>query len=126
MRKMIEAQNAVAIGAYSHAIDSEGLIYFSGQSPVTKETGKLAEGGIKEQTEQCFKNLFAVLDAAGLKTDDVQKVNVYLTDMENFAAMNEVYKQQFHTPFPARTTVGVASLPLNALVEIEMIARRPR
>ncbi len=123
-RKEIVSKKATAIGPYSHGVDSEGLIFFSGQTPVDPGTGKLVEGDIRRQTQQSFDNLFAVLEAAGLTPDDVQKVNVYLTNMEDFPAMNEVYKEQFSKPYPARTTVGVASLPLNARVEIEMIARK--
>lgn len=123
-RKEIQTAGAVAVGPYSQAVDMDGVIYLSGQSPVNPATGKLTEGGITEQTKQCFANLLAVLKAAGLSFEDVQKVNVYLTDMNNFSAMNEVYKTQFSQPYPARTTVGVASLPLGALVEIEFIAKR--
>jgi len=82
------------------------------------------EDDVVLQTQQCFRNLFAVLEAAGLAQGDVVKVNVFLTDMKDFARMNEVYKQQFEAPFPARSTIGVASLPLGARVEIEMIAWR--
>lgn len=77
-----------------------------------------------DQAEQCFKNLFNVLNSAGLTPDNVEKVNVFLTDMNNFKAMNEVYEKQFYPPYPARTTIGVAALPLGAGIEIEMIARR--
>lgn len=122
-RKAISAKGAVAVGPYSHAVEAGKIVYLSGQAPIDSATGKLVEGGIKEQAEQCFKNLFSVLDAAGLTPDDVQKVNVFLTDMNNFAAMNEVYEKQFEAPYPARTTIGVASLPLGAMIEIEMIAR---
>ncbi|MCL1940074.1 MAG: RidA family protein [Desulfovibrionaceae bacterium] len=123
-RKGIHIQNAVAVGPYSHAVDADGLIFLSGQTPVDPETGKLIEGDIKAQTEQGFKNLFTVLKAAGLTSDDVQKVNVFLTDMNDFPAMNEVYAQQFNKPYPARTTIGVAALPLGARIEIEMIAKK--
>ena len=123
-RKAYNADGAVSVGPYSHAVESEELIYFSGQTPVDSKTGKLVTGDITAQTEQCFKNLFNVLKAAGLTPDDVVKVNVYLTDMENFNAMNSVYSKQFSLPYPARTTIGAASLPLGAQVEIEMIARK--
>lgn len=120
------ASGAVAVGPYSHAIESGDLIFLSGQTPVDSQTGKLVEGDIVEQTNRCFKNLFNVLKAAGLTPDNVEKVNVFLTDMNNFAAMNEVYSKQFSTPYPARTTIGVLSLPLDAQIEIEMIARRQK
>jgi 2-iminobutanoate/2-iminopropanoate deaminase len=123
-RKAFNASGAVAVGPYSHAIESGDLIFLSGQTPVDSQTGKLVEGDITEQTSQCFKNLFNVLKAAGLTPDNVEKVNVFLTDMNHFSAMNEVYAKQFSKPYPARTTIGVASLPLGAQVEIEMIARR--
>ena len=123
-RKEISAKDAAAVGPYSHGIDADGLIFLSGQTPIDPKTGKLVEGDIQAQTEQVFKNLFKVLEAAGLTFDNVQKANVFLTDMNNFAAMNEVYKKQFTKPFPARTTIGVAALPLGAQVEIEMIAKR--
>jgi len=123
-RNAITAPDAVAVGPYSHAVESDGLIFLSGQTPIDSATGALVEGGIQPQTRQCFANLFGVLLAAGLTPDAVQKVNVFLTDMANFAAMNEVYREQFSEPYPARTTIGVAALPLGAMVEIEMIARR--
>ena len=123
-RKAFSAPGAAAVGPYSHAVDSGDLVFLAGQTPLDPQTGKLVEGDISRQTSQCFKNLFSVLEAAGLTPDDVQKVNVYLTDMGNFAAMNTVYSTQFSTPYPARTTIGVAALPLGAQVEIEMIAKR--
>ena len=123
-RKEISAKDAAAIGPYSHGVDADGLIFLSGQTPIDPKTGKLVEGDIQAQTEQVFKNLSKVLEAAGLTFDNVQKCNVFLTDMKNFQAMNEVYKKQFTKPFPARTTIGVAALPMNAQVEIEMIAKR--
>lgn len=125
-RKAFNSTGAIAVGPYSHAVESGDLIFFSGQTPIDSQTGKLVEGGIANQTEQCFKNLFNVLEATGLTPDDVEKVNVFLTDMSNFSAMNEVYSKQFSSPYPARTTIGVASLPLGAQVEIEMIARRKK
>lgn len=124
-RKAISALGAVSVGPYSHAVDSGQLIFFSGQTPLDSGTGKLAEGGIQVQTKQCFENLFRVLEAAGLTPDDVVKVNVFLTDMGSFKQMNEVYEKQFNAPYPARTTIGVAALPLGAQIEIEMVARRP-
>jgi len=124
IRKPYTAEGATAIGPYSHAIESNGFIYLSGQTPIDPQTGKIIEGGILVQTEQCFKNLFHVLSAAGLTSDHVIKVNVYLTDMNDFSSMNSVYEKQFSAPYPARTTIGVAALPLGAKVEIEMIAKK--
>ncbi|MGE8203343.1 RidA family protein [Heyndrickxia sp. NPDC080065] len=124
-RKAYHAKDAAAIGPYSHAVDSGELVYLSGQTPINPATQELIKGDVGEQTKQCFINLFKVLEAANLTPDDVVKVNVYLTDMNNFSAMNEVYKMQFTEPFPARTTVAVLALPLGAEVEIEMIVKRP-
>lgn len=123
-RKSFAAAGAAAVGPYSHAVEAGELIFFSGQTPVDPATGKLVEGDIGTQTEQCFKNLFNVLTAAALTPDHVVKCNVYLTDMNDFAAMNAVYAKHFATPYPARTTVQVAGLPLGAQVEIEMVAKK--
>ncbi len=123
---IVSARGPKAIGPYSHAVWTEQLLYLSGQTPIDPATGKLVEGGIAEQTRQAFDNLQAVLEDAGLSMDDVIKCNVYLTTMSNFAAMNAVYETRFNAPYPARTTVAAAGLPLGALVEIELIARRDR
>lgn len=125
-RKAFTAAGAVSVGPYSHAVESGEMVYLSGQTPIDSVTGKLVQGGIVSQTEQCFKNLFGVLEASGLTSEEVVKVNVFLTNMADFKAMNEVYEKQFEPPYPARTTIGVAALPLGAEVEIEMIARRKR
>lgn len=119
-------EGAPVLGPYSRAAESEGMVYFSGQTPIDPDTGKLVRDDISIQAEQCFKNLFSVMKSAGLAEQDVVKVNVYMTDMGNFAAMNEVYKKQFSLPYPARTTIGVKELPLGAMIEIEMIAVRKR
>ena len=100
------------------------MLYCSGQTPINPAEGQLVPGGISEQTQQAFNNLEAVLNDAGLSMGDVIKVNVYLTSMANFAGMNAVYQTRFNAPYPARTTVAVADLPLGALVEIELIARK--
>ena len=123
-RKAITAAKLSSAGPYSHGIDADGLLFLSGQTPLDPDTGKLKEGGIQAQTQQCFDNSFCVLAAAGLNPDDVQKVTVYLTDMNDFSAMNDVYKTNFTEPYPARTTIGVAALPLGAQIEIEMMAYR--
>ena len=123
-RKSFTAAGATAVGPYSHAVEAGDLVYLSGQTPLDSATGKLVEGDIAAQTEQCFKNLFAVLASAGLSEADVVKANVFLTDMDNFAAMNQVYATKFSAPYPARSTVAVAALPIGAQVEIELIARK--
>ncbi|WP_018478851.1 RidA family protein [Pontibacter roseus] len=123
-RKVYNAEGAVAVGPYSHAVESGNLLFLSGQTPLDATTGKLVQGDISAQTRQCLENLFQVLAAAGLGPDDVVKVNVFLTDMANFSAMNAVYASMFSSPFPARTTIGVAALPLGAQVEIELVAQQ--
>jgi 2-iminobutanoate/2-iminopropanoate deaminase len=124
-RKTSSSPNAPkAIGPYSQAVWTGNLLYCSGQTPIDPETGKLVEGGISEQARQAFRNLESVLSGAGLTMNQVIKVNVYLTSMANFAEMNTVYQDRFTAPYPARTTVAVAALPLNAMVEIELIAER--
>ncbi len=124
MRNALSSPTASAIGPYSHAVDDGSHVFCSGQTPIDPETGALREGGVGEQTHQCFDNLFAVLADGGLDAHDVVKVNVYLTDMNDFAEMNEAYATRFTSPHPARTTVGVAALPLGARVEIELVAKK--
>ena len=112
-----------AIGPYSQAIDSgAGLVFLSGQLPIDPATGAFPEGGIKEQTRQSILNAQAILQEAGLDLSHVVKTTVFLADMADFAAMNEVYAQFFTPPFPARSAVAVKTLPKGALVEIECIA----
>lgn len=110
------------MGPYSHGVRVNEMVYLSGQTPIDGATGRLVEGGIEAQVRQCFRNLGAVLEAAGLGFGDVVKCNVFLTDMDDFVAMNRVYAEHFAEPYPARTTIGVAALPLKARVEIEMVA----
>lgn len=112
------------VGPFSPAVSGPGdAIYLSGQVGTDPATGTLAEGGVAAQTERALRNLQAVLQAAGRTLDDVVRVGVYLTDMGDFAAMNEVYGGFFSRPYPARTTIGVAALPLGAKVEIDLVAR---
>ncbi len=125
-RKAINAQGAAAIGPYSHAVEANGLLILSGQTPIDPATGRLKNGTVAQQTDQCFDNLFAVLDSAGLTFDDVVSVQVYLTNMADFQDMNAAYERRFTPPYPARTTIGCASLPLNACVEIGCIAEMRR
>jgi 2-iminobutanoate/2-iminopropanoate deaminase len=112
-----------AIGPYSQAISSgAGLVFVSGQLPIDPATGAFPEGGVKEQTRQSLTNAASILEAAGLSLKNVVKTTVFLADMADFAAMNEVYAQLFSAPFPARSAVAVKTLPKGALVEIECIA----
>jgi 2-iminobutanoate/2-iminopropanoate deaminase len=113
-----------AIGPYSQAKATEGMVFCSGQVPLDPKTMKLVDGGIEAQTRQVFKNMEAVLDAAGLTLSHVVKTTVFLQDMSEFAAMNAVYADCFGDHAPARSTVEVAKLPLGANVEIECIAVR--
>jgi 2-iminobutanoate/2-iminopropanoate deaminase len=118
-------QAPAAIGPYSQGVWAGDLLYLSGQTPLDPGTGKLVEGDAGDQTRQVFDNLEAVLAGAGLTMHDVIKCNVFLTTMDDFAAMNDVYARRFVSPFPARSTVAVAGLPLGARVEIELVAKRP-
>jgi 2-iminobutanoate/2-iminopropanoate deaminase len=118
------ANGPAAIGPYSHGVWSGGLLFLSGQTPIDPSTGALVEGGVAEQTERVFRNIEAVLSDAGLSTDDVVKTTVFLTTMADFAEMNAVYGTHFTEPYPARSTVAVAGLPLGARVEIELVAQR--
>ena len=114
-----------AIGPYSQAIDSgAGLVFVSGQLPIDPATGAFPQGGVAEQTRQSLTNAKAILAAAGLGLENVVKTTVFLSDMGDFAAMNEVYAQFFSAPYPARSAVAVKALPKGALVEIECIAVR--
>ncbi|SMF79235.1 RidA family protein [Pseudobacteriovorax antillogorgiicola] len=113
-----------AVGPYSQAACHGPWIFCSGQVPLDPQSGSLIEGNIQEQTHQVMKNLQNVLEAAGAKLSDVIKTTIYLQDMENFSKVNDVYAGYFTPPYPARATVEVARLPLNADVEIEVIACR--
>lgn len=125
MKKIISSNNApAAIGPYSQAIEVNGFVYVSGQLPIDPKTGEFPQGGIKEQTQQSFENIKAILKDAGLTTADIVKTTVLLSDMGDFAGMNEVYASQFEGTFPARSAFAVKTLPKNALVEIEIIAAK--
>lgn len=124
MKKVIATTAAPdAIGPYSQAIDTGSFVFASGQIPVNPADGSIPEG-IKAQTQQSIANVSAILNEAGLTLANVVKTTVFLSDMDNFAAMNEVYGNSFPAPFPARSAVAVKSLPKNVLVEIEVIAVR--
>lgn len=120
----ISTTNAPAvIGPYSQAIKVGELVFVSGQLPIDPATGAFAEGGIKELTRQSLTNMKAILEEAGTSMANVVKTTVFLADMNDFAAMNEVYAEFFAAPFPARSAVAVKTLPKGALVEIECIAQ---
>lgn len=125
MKKVISTTNApAAIGPYSQAIEVNGMIFISGQTPIDPLTGELVPGGVKEQATQCFKNIKAILDEAGLTTENIVKTTVFLGDMSYFTEMNGVYASQFDGAFPARSAIAAKGLPKNCKVEIEVIAVR--
>lgn len=124
MKQVIHTDSApAAIGPYSQAIQIGDLLFVSGQVPIDPSTGAIVEGNIKAQAQQSLNNLKAILNAAGTNMGAVVKTTVFLADMNDFAAMNEVYAQFFQEPFPARSAVQVARLPKDAKVEIEAIAQ---
>ena len=123
MKKIISTPQApAAIGPYSQAIQKNDLLFVSGQLAIDPATGLFVEGGIKEQTAQVFKNIKAILTEAGFTLADIVKTTVFLADMSDFAAFNEVYASNFESSFPARSAVAVKTIPKNGLVEIECIA----
>jgi 2-iminobutanoate/2-iminopropanoate deaminase len=111
------------VGPFSQAVEVGGFLYLSGQVAQDPATGKVVEGGILPETECVFRNLSAVIKAAGKSFDDVVRAGVYLTNMSDYVAMNGVYAKYFRRPFPARTTIGVATLPLGARVEIDLVVK---
>src|SRR6476659_7267610 len=122
-RDVVSTPNAPqAIGPYSQAIKANGFVFVSGQIPIDPQTGEFVAGGITEQTARGFKKLTGVLEAAGSSLEQVVKTTVFLADMKEFSSMNEVYKDFFPSPPPARSTVAAAGLPRDARVEIEAVA----
>ncbi len=123
MRQAVSTPSApAAIGPYSQAIRAGSLVFVSGQIPIDPATGNLVGGDIVAQTQRVFQNIGEILDAAGASFDQVVRTTVYLVDMNDFAAMNEVYAKYFSSPAPARATVQAARLPRDARVEIDVIA----
>lgn len=123
MKKVVSTKTAPgAIGPYSQAIESCGLVFVSGQLPIDPLTGAFPEGGIKAQTKQSILNASEILRAAGSDLKQVVKTTVFLKNMDDFSSMNEVYSEFFSSDYPARSAVQVARLPKDALVEVEMIA----
>lgn len=112
------------IGPYSQAVEANGFVFFAGQIPLDPATGDVVKGGISDQAKRVLENISAVLSAADLKFDNVVKSTIYLTDMNDFTAVNEVYGQYFKANPPARTTIAVAALPKAVKVEIEITACR--
>ena len=125
MTKPVQTANAPqAIGPYSQAIDCGTLLFLSGQIGLDPTSGNLVAGGTEPETEQILRNLSSVLEAAGLSLAAVVRTTIFLVDLADFARVNEIYGRHFRAPFPARVTVGVASLPRGARVEIDAIAVR--
>jgi 2-iminobutanoate/2-iminopropanoate deaminase len=125
-RRAVDSQGAPrALGPYSQAVVAGDTVYCAGQVGLDPATGKLVPGGIAAETGRVLENLAAVLAAAGLSLADVVKTTVYVVDLTEFAAMNEVYGRHFAAPYPARATVQVAALPAGARVEIEVVAVKP-
>jgi 2-iminobutanoate/2-iminopropanoate deaminase len=125
-RKTVTAEGAPdAVGPYTHAVVSNGLVFCSGQVPLDPNTGKLVEGSIGEQTKQCLENLSVVAAAAGAQLSDAVRMGIYVTDMATFKDVNEAYGTYFETDPPARSTIAVSALPLGAQVEIDAVIALP-
>jgi 2-iminobutanoate/2-iminopropanoate deaminase len=125
-RKTITASGAPdAVGPYTHAVVSNGLVFCSGQVPIDPVSGRLVEGSIGEQTKRCLENLSVVAAAAGAQLSDAVRMGIYVTDMGTFKDVNEAYASYFESDPPARSTVGVAALPLGAQVEIDAVIALP-
>lgn len=123
MKKVISTEKAPqAVGPYSQAVWANDLLFISGQIPIDPKTEKFVSENVKEQTKQVFENIGAILKEAGLDYENIVKATVYLADMNDFSAMNEVYASYFKTDFPARAAFEVVKLPLGAKVEIEAMA----
>lgn len=127
MKKIISTTNApAAIGPYSQAVEAGGMVFLSGQIPIDPTTGQMVGGGVAAEAEQVMNNLEAVLAAADLRFEHVVRATIYMTDLNDFAVVNEIYGKRFPENPPARATVQVSALPKNSLVEIDLIAMRPR
>lgn len=123
-KTIVTSASAKAIGPYSLGIGAGDYVFLSGQIPLDGATGKLVDGGIEAQTQKVFDNILALLDSAGVTMEHVVKATVFMIDLGEFAAMNGVYEKNVAAPYPARSTVQVAALPMGARVEIEMIVWR--
>lgn len=125
MREAIHGERSTGL-PFSAGVRGAGVLYLSGQVGLDPATGRLIDGDVAAQTARTLENIRALLESVGASLDDVLRVGVFLTGMESFAAMNEVYARYFRQPFPARTTVAVRALPMGAAVEIEMTVADPR
>lgn len=126
MKKIISTDKApAAIGPYSQAIEINGMVFTSGVIPIVPATGELITGGIKEQAEQALSNLAALIRASGADIENTVKTTVFIKNMDDFAAVNEIYAKYFTKDFPARSCVEVARLPKDVLIEIEAIVEKP-
>ena len=121
-RAIATSEAPQAIGPYSQAVESAGVIYLSGQIPLDANRGRLVEGSIEDETRKVLENLRAVLQTENLTLDAIVKTTVYLTNLEDFPRVNQVYAEYFKEPFPARATVQVSALPRGARIEIEGVA----
>jgi len=125
-RHTVHAEGAPkAAGPYSHAVKANGLVFLSGQTPIDPNTGQLVEGSIGDQTRRCLDNLAIVAAAAGASLEDAVRMGIYVTDIETFREVNEAYGSYFPADPPARSTIGVAALPLGAQVEIDAVLAEP-
>ena len=121
-KEIISTKNAPqAIGPYSQAVKTGNLMFISGQIPLNPETGDLVSGSIEDEANQVIKNIKSICEAAGNSLEDIVKITIFLTDLDNFATVNEVMKEHFSEPYPARATIEVSGLPLGVNVEIEAI-----
>jgi len=126
MRNIIKTNKApAAIGTYSQAVESNGILFTSGQLGIDPETSEMVEGGVEDQAIRVLKNIYAILSESGLDKTSIIKLNVFLKDLDDFSIVNDTFKEFFgDNEFPARTTVEVSELPLGALIEIDCIASR--
>ena len=124
-RETVTAPGVPAAGPYSHAVKSSGLIFLSGQVHLDPESGQLIEGSVGDQTRQCLDNLARVAGVAGAQLADAVRMGIYLTDVSVFAEVNEAYATYFPSDPPARTTIGVAALPLGAQIEVDAVLAVP-
>jgi 2-iminobutanoate/2-iminopropanoate deaminase len=125
-KAIVTEQGPKPVGPYSQAIVEGDFIFVSGQGPINPQTGQLELGDARSETKRVFENMRAILEAAGSSLDHVVKCNVYLREIKDFAAMNEVYQTYFTAPFPARTTIQAGALPGGIAVEIECVAKKAR